>query len=78
MAGDAALYFDPDSAAELATLMKMILDKPEVREELIRKGTLVLSQHSIDDTAADFQALYERTAVVSSQEHRLSRASVAI
>jgi glycosyltransferase involved in cell wall biosynthesis len=78
VAGDAALYFDPDSPAELASLMKMILDKPEVREELIRKGTLVLSQHSIDDTAADFQALYERTAVVSSQEHRLSRASVAI
>lgn len=78
VAGDAALYFDPDSPAELASLMRMILDKPEVGEELIRKGTLVLSQHSIDDTAADFQALYERTAVLSSQEHRLSRASVAI
>jgi glycosyltransferase involved in cell wall biosynthesis len=78
VAGDAALYFDPDSPAELASLMKMILDKPEVGEELIRKGTLVLSQHSIDDTAADCQALYERTAVLSSQEHRLYRASVAI
>jgi glycosyltransferase involved in cell wall biosynthesis len=78
VAGDAALYFDPDSPAELASLMKVILDKPEVREELIRKGTLVLSQHSIDDTAAHFHNLYERTAVLSSQEHRLSRASVAI
>jgi glycosyltransferase involved in cell wall biosynthesis len=72
VAGDAALYFDPDSPAELASLMKMILDTPEVREQLIRKGTLVLSQHSIGDTAADFQALYERTAALSSQDHRLS------
>ena len=69
VAGDAALYFDPDSPAELATLMKMILDRPKVREDLIRKGTLVLSQHSIDDTAADFQGLYERTAVLSMRDH---------
>jgi glycosyltransferase involved in cell wall biosynthesis len=78
VAGDAALYFDPDSPAELASLMKMILDTPEVREELMKKGTLVLSQHSIDETATDFQALYERTAVLSLQERRLSPASVAI
>jgi glycosyltransferase involved in cell wall biosynthesis len=78
VAGDAALYFDPDSPAELASLMRLILDKPEVGEDLKRKGTLVLSRHSIDDTAAEFQALYERTAVLSSPEHRLSRASVAI
>jgi glycosyltransferase involved in cell wall biosynthesis len=69
VAGDAALYFDPDSPAELASLMRLILDTPEVREELIRKGTLVLSQHSIDDTAADFQVLYERTVALSSQDH---------
>jgi glycosyltransferase involved in cell wall biosynthesis len=68
VAGDAALYFDPDSPAELASLMKMILETPEVREGLIRKGTLVLSQHSIDDTASDFQRLYERAAVLTSQD----------
>jgi glycosyltransferase involved in cell wall biosynthesis len=78
VAGDAALYFDPDSPAELAALMKTILDTPEVREELIRKGTLALSQHSINDTAADFQALYERTAELSSQDHRMSPVPVAI
>jgi glycosyltransferase involved in cell wall biosynthesis len=78
VAGDAALYFDPDSPSELAALMKTILDTPELRQDLIKKGALVLSQHSINDTAADFQALYERTALLSSQENRLSPASAAI
>jgi hypothetical protein len=52
--------------------MKMILDTPELREELMKKGTMVLSQHSINDTAGDFQALYERPAALSSQDHRVS------
>jgi glycosyltransferase involved in cell wall biosynthesis len=78
VAGDAALYFDPDSPSELAALMKAILETPELRQDLIKKGTLVLSRYSINDTVADFQALYERTAVSSSQERRLSPASVAI
>jgi glycosyltransferase involved in cell wall biosynthesis len=78
VAGDAALYFDPDSPSELAALMKAILDTPELRQDLIKKGTLVLSQHSINDTATDFQALYERVAALSLQEHRLSPVSTAI
>jgi glycosyltransferase involved in cell wall biosynthesis len=78
VAGDAALYFDPDSPSELAALMKAILDTPELRPDLIKKGTLVLSQHSINDTATDFHALYERVAALSLQEHRLSPVSTAI
>jgi glycosyltransferase involved in cell wall biosynthesis len=61
VAQDAVLYFDPDSPAELATLMKKILDAPEIRQELIEKGTQVLSQYSFKDAAANFQTLYERT-----------------
>lgn len=78
VAGDAALYFDPDSPSELAALMKAILETPELRQDLIRKGILVLSQHSISDTVAGFQALYKRTAVLSPQEDRLSPASATI
>jgi len=65
VAQDGALYFDPDSPEELSTLMKVILDSPELRKELISKGALVLSQYSFRDTAAKFQALYERTAGLS-------------
>jgi glycosyltransferase involved in cell wall biosynthesis len=78
VAGDAALYFDPDSPMELASLMEEILKTPAMREELIRRGTGVLSQHSINETAAGFRALYRRTADLSSQRDRLSLASVGI
>jgi glycosyltransferase involved in cell wall biosynthesis len=78
VAGDAALYFDPDSPSELAALMKAILEIPELRQDLIKKGILVLSQHSISDTAAGFQALYKRTAVLSPQKHSLSPAGATI
>ena len=63
---DGALYFDPNSPKELAALMKAVLDTPKLRQDLIQKGTRALSQFSINDTVAQFQALYERTALLSS------------
>ncbi len=78
VAGDAALYFDPDSPDELASRMKMILDTPEVREDMIVKGTLALSRLSINDTAAGFQALYKRTVELSSRTQRIPTAPVSI
>ena len=77
VARDGALYFDPDSPAELSALMKTILDNPELRKDLIKKGTMVLSQYSIKDTATKFQALYAKTAALSSQDHGLSPMSAA-
>lgn len=72
VAADGALYFNPDSPAELAGLMKDILERPELRQDLIRKGTSVLSRYSFSDTAASFQALYERTVELSSRNPRPS------
>ncbi len=66
VAGDGALYFGPDSPEELASLMSLILNAPEVRRDLTRKGALVLSQHSIDKTAAGFRELYKKTVEASS------------
>jgi glycosyltransferase involved in cell wall biosynthesis len=74
VAGDAALYFDPDSPSELAILMKRILDSPQLRQDLIVKGKRVLSRHSIENIAVSFQELYERIARLSQREHRLSAA----
>jgi len=68
--GDAVLYFDPDDPAELALLMKRILITPELRADLIGKGSLVLQQHGMDKTVAAFQALYERIAAISHKEPR--------
>jgi glycosyltransferase involved in cell wall biosynthesis len=66
VARDGALYFDPDSPTELSALMRTILNKPELRQDLIRKGAQILSQYSINDTATSFQKLYTRTAALSS------------
>jgi len=78
VARDAALYFDPDSPVELASLMKTILDSPEVRRALVEKGNLVLSRYSINDTAIGFQALYRKTAELPSQNRSSLAASAAI
>ena len=68
IAKSGALYFNPDSPHELASLMKTILEKPEIRKELIAKGALALSQYSFRDTAAKFQSLYEKTASTTTRE----------
>jgi glycosyltransferase involved in cell wall biosynthesis len=69
VAQDGALYFDPDSPQELSTLMNAVLDRPDLRQDLIRRGALVLSHYSIRDTVAGFQALYEKAAALSPQDH---------
>jgi glycosyltransferase involved in cell wall biosynthesis len=73
VARDGALYFSPDSSEELSGLMKAILDSPELRRDLIDKGTLVLSRYSMDQTAAGFQSLYRKTASLASQDSRLPK-----
>jgi len=78
VARDAALYFDSDMPDELAKLMYTILDKPELRQELVKKGNQLLFQYSMNKTAANFQTLYARTAALTSQSDRLSAASTTI
>jgi glycosyltransferase involved in cell wall biosynthesis len=68
IAQDGALYFDPNSPAELAVLMESVLDSQDLRQRLLEKGTRVLSRYSFSNTAASFQALYGRAAVLGSDE----------
>jgi len=65
VAGDGALYFDPDSPKELSVMMRDILERPELRQNLIEKGKVVLSRYSFRETALRFNELYERTADLS-------------
>jgi glycosyltransferase involved in cell wall biosynthesis len=78
VAHDGALYFDPDSPAELSTLMRTLLETPNVRQDLVTNGKIVLSRYSINNTASSLQALYERMASLGSHEHQLSAAGAAI
>jgi glycosyltransferase involved in cell wall biosynthesis len=72
VAGEGALYFNPDSSGELSSLMKDILDSQELRQSLIDKGSLVLLDYSMDRTAASFQELYVKTAALTLKESRLA------
>jgi len=65
VAQNAALYFNPDSAQELARLMKIMLEYPNVRQDLIKRGEQILSRYSSKDMATKFQTLYERTATTA-------------
>ncbi len=78
VARNGALYFDPDSPEELAVLMRAILNKPDLRKDLIEKGTLVLSQYTFSDTAAKFRTLYERTAALHSARHKWPQESATV
>lgn len=62
VACDGALYFRPDSPKELSKLMKSVWVSPELRQDLIQKGRLVLEQYSIKDMALNFHLLYEKAA----------------
>ena len=65
VARDGAMTFDPDSPTELADRIREMLEHPELRQEMIKKGSQVLSQFSISETAAQFQKLYARAAVAA-------------
>ena len=62
VAQDAAMYFDPNSADQLAGCMLKMLDEPDVRRDYIRRGDRVLSNSSFKQTAAEFQLLYRKIA----------------
>jgi glycosyltransferase involved in cell wall biosynthesis len=62
VAQDGALYFDPNSPEELAAQMKRVLQNNWLRAHLAERGKEVLSRYSINQTAVEFQALYELTA----------------
>jgi len=72
VAADGALYFSPNSPGELAALMSDILERPELRQDLVNKGTSVLSHYSFSNTAASFQALYEKAGARSLQDPKVS------
>ena len=72
IAQDGALYFNPDSPSELSALLWSVLQRSELRHEMIRKGLSIVSRYSIQDTAAKFQSLYSRTATLAFESHRLA------
>ena len=56
VAADAALYFDPNNTADLAACMQSMIEDAQLRQELIEKGKLRLSQFSWNKAALEIEA----------------------
>lgn len=65
---DAALYFGPDSAEELAEQIKRILSDESLRDTLRERGLQRLSQLTMAATAAGFHALYAKVASANQKQ----------
>lgn len=57
--GDAALYFDPDDYQALAEHIELLLDHPDFRKDLIKKGYLSASRFSWSMTAERTLKLFD-------------------
>jgi glycosyltransferase involved in cell wall biosynthesis len=58
--GDAAYYFDPLNVADMAAKIAEILDKPEVRLQLIARGRQQAAKYSWRRMAEQTLAVYEQ------------------
>lgn len=57
--GDAALYFDPHSAKDIAAKVIMALDDAQLRKKLIAKGTAQVKKYSWEKMATETLAVYK-------------------
>lgn len=59
--GDAALLFDPDSAADIADAIRRLWLDDQLCRDLVEKGTKRLRQFSFGRTASHIRAIYRKT-----------------
>jgi glycosyltransferase involved in cell wall biosynthesis len=68
VAGDAALFFDPDDAKDAAQAIRRLVSSPNLRAEMVRNGFARASALTISKTAEQFRELYHRTAAADASE----------
>jgi glycosyltransferase involved in cell wall biosynthesis len=71
VAGEAAAYFDPHDANELARLIQLVVDSPQRRQEMRWKGLRQAAQFTWEDCARRHLEIYQ--AVVGSATHLPAR-----
>jgi len=69
VAGDAAIYVDPNDPEDIATAMKRIVFEPGLREDLISKGRVRRTLFSWDHTAEE---LWKTISKVIHTEHEIT------
>jgi glycosyltransferase involved in cell wall biosynthesis len=60
VAGDGAVFFDPDSPEEIAAAIKMLIESPELRANLVERGYKIVEGYSALAAAKQFAVLYDR------------------
>ena len=60
IAGNAALYFDPEKPDSIAGAVRRILVEPELRQELVRRGNLRLKDFSWEKSALELLGIYRQ------------------
>ena len=65
VAGEAACYFDPESAADMEASLRRVLDDREYREQLISAGFQRASLFTREKTAAATLAVYRKCMMVN-------------
>jgi len=60
--GDAALYFEPDDAQELATLIARVTSDPVLRAQLVARGREQVKKFQWSDAAAKTLEVLKRAA----------------
>ena len=60
VAGNAALLFDPLSVDEIVVSIRRLVNEPDLRTELIRKGQKNLTRFSWNKTARETLSIYHR------------------
>ncbi len=62
VAGEGALFFDPDSPEQMVEAIDSLLKSPELRRRLIARGSDILRHYASDTAAQQFMSLYTATA----------------
>ena len=60
VAGDAAISFDPYDVTKLFELIKKLLNQPDLRKELMKKGLQRLEYFSWDKTVLELEQVFQK------------------
>lgn len=61
-AGDAVLFFDPNSVESIAKALERMYADPSLREDLVKRGSDRIKLFSWDRTARSYRAIYRKVA----------------